>query len=260
MRATSLPKVNPPAGELKSLSSDIPSPLHIIKRTKTVEFRPSEKRDMSSGSVDYGPDRPLSVMKKRHCQRQAVDYFDIGDHTPKPGDTISTQQPRPRAPLRWLSRRTSSTGTTRRRYEPRSCSGYSDASSNLGYLDEASSTETSESRCSARIDTSFSSIPTPTYYGDDCHLLVPFVSITPEVITLHNGISTLWAAIEISARLSLPYSNDMLTSQSNADRLLSNPLRVGSVARFGTIYDLQTDVIPIPHTTIVRVIKDSQKR
>ncbi|KAI1365481.1 hypothetical protein F5Y08DRAFT_174041 [Xylaria arbuscula] len=262
MRASSLPKLNPSVGESKSLSSDIPSPLHIIKRTKTVEFRPSEKRETSSGSVDYGPDRPLSVMKKRQCQRPVADYLDVGDHdTPKPVKTIQAQQqPKPRAPLRWLSRRTSSTGTTRRRYNSRSCSGYSDGSSSLGYLDEASSTEASESRCSARMDTSFSSIPTPIDYGDDCLLLVPFVSITPEVITLHNGISTVWAAMEISVRLSLPYDNDMPTSQSNAGNFLSNPLRVGSVARFGTIYDLQTDVIPVPHTTVVRVIKDSQKR
>ncbi|KAI0509339.1 hypothetical protein F5B22DRAFT_361154 [Xylaria bambusicola] len=267
MRAISLPKVNSPPQDPNVISSDIPSPLHIIKRTKTVEFRPTEKRETSSGSIDYGPDRPLSVMKKRQCREPAAEFtFNVGDQTTKPDSIASTQRElRSRAPLRWLSRRTSSSGTTCRRYDPRSYSGSSDGSSNRGYIDEASSSSSSsvepfESRCSTQTDIAFPSMLAPPEYTDDCHLLVPFILITPEVITSNNGISTVWVAIEISCRISLPLTSDKLAPQSNTSNLLSNPLRVGSVSRFGTIYNLQTDVIPLPQTAIVRVIKDNQKK
>ncbi|KAI0914935.1 hypothetical protein F4823DRAFT_1971 [Ustulina deusta] len=268
MRTVSLPRVNPPTRKSETLTSDIPSPLHIIKRTKTVEFRSPEKRETSNGSIDYGPDRPLSVMKKRQCCAPVAESaFNISDPKLKP-DCISAaqQQPKPRAPRRWLSRqRTSSSGTTRRRYDSRSCSGSSDGSSigqssSLGLVDEASTFEPFESRCSAEMDTSFSSIHTSADYIDDCHLLVPRISITPEVQTATNVISTVWAAIEISAQLSHPYTNGMLNSRSGNSFLLSNPLRAGSVSRFGSLYNLQVDVIPVPQTAVVKVIQDNNKR
>ncbi|KAI0432532.1 hypothetical protein F5Y09DRAFT_353440 [Xylaria sp. FL1042] len=262
MRTSSLPKANPPARKSNTLSSDVPSPLHIIKRTKTVEFHPTEKRETSNGSIDYGPDRPLSVVKKRQCRGNNAESAMLKRNCISPAQ----EQPKPRGALRWLSRqRTSSTGTTRRRHNPRDYSISSHGSSigqssSLGYLDEASTLEPFESRCSMQMDTSLSSILTSPDYSDDCHLLVPRISITPELQASNNVMSTVWAAIEISAQLSLPCPNDILDSRCGNDLLLSNPLRVGSASRFGSLYDLQINVIPVPQTAVVEVIQDNNKR
>ncbi|KAI1275337.1 hypothetical protein F5Y07DRAFT_181733 [Xylaria sp. FL0933] len=262
MRAASLPKANPPARKSDTLSSDVPSPLHIIKRTKTVEFRPTEKRETSNGSIDYGPDRPLSVVKKRQSRGN------IAESPMLKRTCISPPQeyPKPRAALRWLSRqRTSSTGTTRRRHSLRdsSMSSYGSSigqASSLGFIDEASTRESFESQGSTQMDISSSNILTSPGYYDDCHLLVPRVSITPEVQASNSAMSTVWAAIEISAQLSLPCPNDILDSRCSNNRFLSNPLRLGSASRFGSLYDLQVDVIPVPQTTVVEVIQDHTKR
>ncbi|TGJ82984.1 hypothetical protein E0Z10_g5756 [Xylaria hypoxylon] len=268
MRTVSLPRVKPPARTSEVPKSDIPSPLHIIKRTKTVEFRPSKKRETSSGSIDYGPDRPLSVMKKRQHRGPVVETtFKTSGLAPKP-DCISPaqQQPKLRAPMRWFSRqRTSSSGTTYRSYGPRSCSISSNGSSigrspSSEFFDEALTLEPSGSHSSAQMDTSFSSMPTSADYSDDCHLLVPRISITPEVQTPNNAISTVWATIEISAQLSRPYTDGMLNPHPGDRFLLSNPLRAGSVSRFGSLYNLQVDVIPAPQTAVIEVVQDNQKR
>ncbi|KAI1300069.1 hypothetical protein F5Y03DRAFT_242525 [Xylaria venustula] len=269
MRASSLPRANPPARKSDTATSDIPSPLHIIKRTKTVEFRPTEKRETSTGSIDYGPDRPLSVMKKRRCREPALESISkIGEPMSKADyvSTVQQQQPKPRAALRWLSRhRTSSSGTTVRRRDLRDCSVSSDRSStgqssSLGFIDEESTLEPFESCCAATRDTSLSSLLTSADYSDDCHLLVPRISITPEVQISNDGVSTVWAAIEISAQLSLPFTNDMLSLRSGNNLPLSNPLRAGSASRFGLLYNIHVDVIPVPQTVVVDVIQDEKKR
>ncbi|KAI0803970.1 hypothetical protein GGR55DRAFT_339757 [Xylaria sp. FL0064] len=262
MRATSLPKANPPARKSDTLSSDVPSPLHIIKRTKTVEFRPSEKRETSNGSIDYGPDRPLSVVKKRQSRGNIAGSPMLKRTCISPAQ----EYPKPRAALRWLSRqRTSSTGTTRRRHSLRdsSMSSYESSigqASSLGFIDKASTMEPFESHYSTQMDISSSNILTSPDYYDDCHLLVPRISITPEVQASNSVMSTVWAAIEISAQLSLPCPNDILDSRRGNNRLLSNPLRLGSASRFGSLYDLQVDVVPVPHTAVVEVIQDRSKR
>ncbi|KAI0966851.1 hypothetical protein F4678DRAFT_260247 [Xylaria arbuscula] len=269
MRASSLPKANPPARKSNTSTSDIPSPLHIIKRTKTVEFRPTEKRETSNGSIDYGPDRPLSVMKKRRCCEPVVKSISkIGDPMLK-ADHISSveqQQPKPRAALQWLSRhRTSSSSTTVRKHDLRNCSVSSDGSSigqssSLELINEEPTSEAFESCHSAQRDSSLSSILTSADYNDDCHLLVPRISITPEVQMSNDAVSTVWAAIEISAQLSLPFTNDMLSLRSGNNLPLSNPLRAGSASRFGLLYNIQVDIIPVPQTVVVDVIQDEKKR
>ncbi|KAI0183207.1 hypothetical protein EV127DRAFT_353160, partial [Xylaria flabelliformis] len=110
------------------------------------------------------------------------------------------------------------------------------------------------------MDASFSSIHTSASYNHDCHLLVPHVSITPEVQTFNNSISTVWATIEISVRLSRPHIDDMLDANTEDSSLLSNPLRVGSVSRFGYLYNLQADVFPTSQTAILEVIAGDRKR
>ncbi|KAI1133119.1 hypothetical protein F5Y10DRAFT_129765 [Nemania abortiva] len=264
--------------------SDIPSPLRIIKRTKTMEFHHNTKRETSNGSIDYGPDRPLSVMKKRQrrgptnevassayaCETQTANTkstYKTSDFTSKAGFIPPAQQKhRSQAPLRWFSRqRASSSGTTRRRYDLRSGSTSSDCSSfeqssSSGFPDEPSVLERFGSRSSTQADTSFSSMPTSADHNDDCHLLVPRISVTPEVHSFNGTISTVWAAIEISVQLSRPYTDGMSHSHPNNSFILANPLRVGSVSRFGFLYNLQVDVLGVPQTAIIEVIEGDKKR
>lgn len=244
---------------------DIPSPLHIIKRTKTVEFRPSTKRETSSGSIDYGPDRPLSVKKKR--QRCSPLKEATNDLTPKADFILQTQRKsKLQAPRRWFSRqRTSSSGTTCRRYDLRSCSTSSYGSSigqasSVECPEEPSTLQPSGSQSSTQMDTSFSGMPTSADCGDDYHLLVPHISVTAEVQSFDKAISTVWVTIEISAQLSRPYLNDLLNSHPNNSFLLSNPLRAGSVSRFGYLYNLQVDVLPVPQTAVLEVIQCQRPR
>ncbi|KAI0489990.1 hypothetical protein F4859DRAFT_523782 [Xylaria cf. heliscus] len=268
----SLPRGKLSPWKTQAPTSDIPSPLHIIKRTKTVEFHHNPKRETSNGSIDYGLDRPLSVMKKRQFpspvnqvasgartrEKQATNAkstLKMSGLKPNADWISSTQrQPKLQAPLRWFSRqRTSSSGTTCRRYNSQSRSSSSDRSSieqlpSEGFLDEVSTLETRESQSSEQMDTSFSSISPLTDHSDDCHLLVPRISITPE------------ATIEISVRLSRPYINTMLDASLDGSSHLSNPQRVGSVSRFGYLYNLQIDVLPTSQTTIIEVIEHDKKR
>lgn len=280
----SLPRGNPSPWKTQAPKSDIPSPLHIIKRTKTVEFRHNANRETSNGSIDYGLDRPLSVMKKRQCpgpigqiasrtrtrEKQTTNgksSFKMSALKPN-ADWISSaqRQPKSQAPLRWFSRqRTSSSGTTCRRHNPQSRSSSSDRSSieqssSISVLDEVSTLEPCESQSLAQMDNSLSIIPPSADYGDDCHLLVPHISITPEVQTSNNAMSTVWAAIEISVQLSRPYTDTILDANLDDSSLLSNPLRVGSVSRFGYLYNLRVDIFPTSQTAIMEVIEGDQKR
>ncbi|KAI0871655.1 hypothetical protein GGS24DRAFT_470416 [Hypoxylon argillaceum] len=109
------------------------------------------------------------------------------------------------------------------------------------------------------MDASFSSIPMSADYSDDCHLLVPRISVTPGVQSFDGTISTVWAAIEISVQLSRPFTDGLLDSHPDSAFLLSNPLRPGSVSRFGYLYNLQVDVIPVQQTTVIEVIQGENK-
>ncbi|KAI1190452.1 hypothetical protein F5B17DRAFT_73684 [Nemania serpens] len=248
-----------------ALMPEIPSPLHIIKRTKTVEFRPNTKRETSNGSIGYGSDRPLSVIKKR--QRCSPVKEATNDLTPKADFILQTQRKsKLPAPRRWFSKqRTSSSGTTCHRYDVRNCSTSSYGSSigqasSVECPEEPSTWEPSGSQSSTQMDTSFSSMPTSADCSDDYHLLVPHISVTAEVQSFNKAISTAWVTIEISAQLSRPYLNDVLDSNPNHSFFLSNPLRVGSVSRFGHLYNLQVDVLPVPQTAVIEVIQCHRPR
>ncbi|KAI1436078.1 hypothetical protein GGR50DRAFT_693461 [Xylaria sp. CBS 124048] len=283
MRTRSSSKTNPPPVP-QATPSDIPSPLHIIKRTKTVEFHPRTRREISNSSVDYGPDQPLNVAKKRqrrgpaseetHSTRtyedQAVEVQPTRETaSPMPSAVTASQvrQPsKPQSRLSWFSRQRASTssassGTTCRRYNLRGSSMSSHGSSigrlpSSEYVEEADS-EPFESRSSMQIDTSILSTPAPPI--DDCHLLVPRISITPEVEMSNNAISMAWVAIEISVQLSRPY-HDTARHPYVDESLVTSPPRAGSVSRFGYIYDLQVDVLPVPQTVIIQVLQDNNKK
>ncbi|KAI8963823.1 hypothetical protein F5Y11DRAFT_131038 [Daldinia sp. FL1419] len=54
-----------------SLAMDIPSPLHIIKRGKSMQVLRSTPRKTSKESVD-GPDQSLTIVKNRKCQGRSI--------------------------------------------------------------------------------------------------------------------------------------------------------------------------------------------
>ncbi|KAJ2979686.1 hypothetical protein NUW58_g7142 [Xylaria curta] len=284
MRTVSFPKHKPTLQESQASMSDAPSPLHIIKRTKTMEFRPSTKRETSNGSIDYGPDRPLSVMKKRQRRGDEVNSssssrdrarekqvanaestFRFGGLVPKANWIPPAQrQQKSQAPLRWVSRqRTSSSGTTCHRYDLDCQSSSSDEpliEQPSSFLDELSTSAPSECYSSAQMDISFSSMPMSADQVDDCHLLVPRISVTPEVQISENDIITVWAAIEVSVQLSHPCTNSSLNPSPGNNLRLSNPLRAGSVSRFGYLYDVHVDVLPVLHSTVIEVIRHDKKK
>ncbi|KAI1409665.1 hypothetical protein F5Y13DRAFT_203317 [Hypoxylon sp. FL1857] len=51
--------------ERQSSNADIPSPLRVIKRGKSMQVLHSSPRKFSSGSVDHDPNRALTVVKRR---------------------------------------------------------------------------------------------------------------------------------------------------------------------------------------------------
>ncbi|KAI0409045.1 hypothetical protein F4802DRAFT_310268 [Xylaria palmicola] len=272
MRTVSLPRETPTRRRSRAPRSDVPAPLHIIKRTKTVEFRPNTKRDTSNGSMDCGPDRPLSVVKKRQG-RPLADEVAPGVNIPRIGNSVATADRIPPAQRHFQpearqwgfsGQRTSSSGTTRRRYSTQS-RDTSDGSSagqppSLGFLDNISVIEPFESHSPVQMDTSFSSMPISVDCNDDCHLLVPRLSVTAEVQTSNHAISTVWAAIEISVQLARPFTYSLPNQNPNDGFLSPNPLRVGSVSRFGYLYNVQVDVFPVPGTAVIEVIQNNKER
>ncbi|KAI1377789.1 hypothetical protein F4677DRAFT_47606 [Hypoxylon crocopeplum] len=56
--------------EDQSSEVDIPSPLHIIKRGKSMQVLRGSPRKFSGDSFDDGPDQPLTVVKNRKSQRR----------------------------------------------------------------------------------------------------------------------------------------------------------------------------------------------
>ncbi|KAI0192480.1 hypothetical protein F4808DRAFT_475765 [Astrocystis sublimbata] len=155
-------------------------------------------------------------------------------------------------PLRWFSRQsTSSSGTTRHKRSSQSCGSSTDMSSierlpSISFLDKALTPECWESRSSAQMEASLSSMYSSADYSEDCHVLVPRITITPE------------AAIEVSVQLSQPSSSidTPLDAEHDNSSFVVNPLRVGSAYRFGYLYNIHVDVSPAPDTTVIEVIED----
>ncbi|KAI1105871.1 hypothetical protein F4804DRAFT_349748 [Jackrogersella minutella] len=57
--------------ERRSSGVDIPSPLHIIKKGKSMQVLRTSPRKISNESLDSGPEQPLTVVKSRKSQRRA---------------------------------------------------------------------------------------------------------------------------------------------------------------------------------------------
>ncbi|KAI0152377.1 hypothetical protein F4776DRAFT_26282 [Hypoxylon sp. NC0597] len=75
-----------------SSNVDIPSPLHIIKRGKSMQVLRSGRRKFSSESVDNGPNQPLTVVKRHKSHRRTMTRKDqIGVNKPVPDQDFEEQ-------------------------------------------------------------------------------------------------------------------------------------------------------------------------
>ena len=95
----------------------------------------------------------------------------------------------------------------------------------------------------------------------DPYLLVPNISITPEVRSLGDGEARLWVAIEISGQLFRPSVSHDLCSVEGPDSLFM-PVHHGGagLSRYGYLYDLRVDVLPMGHSSIADIIDDDIPR
>ncbi|CAJ2513587.1 Uu.00g017060.m01.CDS01 [Anthostomella pinea] len=268
------------------------------------------KKDNGIESFNDGPDRPLTVVKKRRLlsrtkdkdkeNRRPSDESHLHSEapswdaaTPKPMNRTSTRHlssiqpqstssPTQLSGLRWLSSsRTPSTKTTHRRSDLRLFSGSSYGSS-IGSLNipatgqlwdhrsASGSTELSfaldELNTCGRPPTSNSFFGSATTDGSICdpYMLVPHISITPEIRTLEEGQSSVWAAIKISGQLSSPGTEHTVNptpNASNGDPCFM-PVHHGGAAlsQYGYLYDLRVDILPTAQSTIIDQLDDNLTR
>lgn len=95
----------------------------------------------------------------------------------------------------------------------------------------------------------------------DPYLLVPNVSITPEVRTVDGGQSSLWAAIEISGQLFRPYvSDDVYNTPGISSLFMPVHHSRDSLSRYGYLYDIKLDILPTGHSSIIDIIDDNTSR
>ncbi|KAI0393180.1 hypothetical protein F5Y17DRAFT_459175 [Xylariaceae sp. FL0594] len=269
------------------LASDMPSPLHIVKRMKTVEFRSNTKRDISSDSVEYDPERPLCVRKRRQHSETATavtsNAYIYQDEIFKTDHELGSQPVQHKRPVfrpsggrppnseavrRWFSKSrhssSSSSSSTCRRYNLRSDSMASNGSSlgppsSSGQLDDEPTLDPSGRCSSVQRKASFAGASLQSMSAVDCHILIPQISVTSEVQISCDAVTTVWAAIEISGQLSCPYHTTQ--DQSIQDRLhMPNPLRPGSVARFGRLREVDVGVLPVERNTVLEVIQDRKDK
>ncbi|KAI0159743.1 hypothetical protein GGR57DRAFT_436313 [Xylariaceae sp. FL1272] len=303
---------------IQSLAEDHPLPLHVVKRTKTMELRSSARGHLSPESVELDPDKPLSVRRKRQRHRpqeQSTSQVDIHNYqgnrsksslnatvpasiindymatkvvhapenisklssevngsedfdTPKARNTslfrrlskkdpTVNSSPRNFSGLRQLvHRRNISSNATQRRYDLRSGSTSTVESSMI----HPSSEQQLETPFSLDgVDSSRSDYPEDSMirsnFGhiEPC-LLIPCISITPELTRDESGMRVILAAIEISAQLSPMSTESALDSQRGGFP------GADDVSRYGYLYDLTVEVLPTPESKIIEVVESQQKR
>ncbi|KAI2782019.1 hypothetical protein F4815DRAFT_443935 [Daldinia loculata] len=298
-----------------SSGMDIPSPLHIIKRGKSMQVLRYTPRKISNESVGDGPNQPLTIVKNRKYQSRPIirkpstrveelvldRSFQEQSRgvvpntasnsawdpvTPKPKKvpvsrrSSSLQAGRPTSPtflsrLRSLStRKTLSSKAAYYQRNPQACSNSPDESilkSSNGCVTTSSWDQSSNSDYSIppthpyefetnRFDSrSFTSAQGLDDTVPDPYILVPHVSIIPESKSLEDGQSNIWAAIEISGRLFHPRADD---STYDADQVPFTPVHHYDIglSRYGYLYNIRIDVLPVAEGSIVDLIGDTTIR
>ncbi|KAI5919900.1 hypothetical protein F4810DRAFT_464649 [Camillea tinctor] len=298
---------------------EIPSPLHIIKQNEAKKPYIEGPRKTSNISVDTGPERPLTVRKKRKNQggtrnkenwKDGYDEYQVESSVlPNKHDDIPTNTAldsdklfaplTPKAnyqsrssdvPIRatlspsrltglcssFKERERESSAKTTRRYILRDPSQSSDELSSASF-DTWTTNPWDRSPNSSSLGLPFSvggsatSLSQPsdsisTFPASDCsirdpYLLVPRISVTPEVRELDNGRSSMWAAIEVSGQLYCPqnYSSANQATNSNVNGTCYMPVNHGGagLSRYGYLYDMKVDVLPTAQTSIIDLVDDN---
>ncbi len=95
----------------------------------------------------------------------------------------------------------------------------------------------------------------------DPYLLVPNISITPEVRTVGDGQSSIWVAIEVSGQLFRPSITDDFRGTPGTNNFLV-PVHHGGggLSRYGYLYDMKVDILPTEHSSITDIIDDDTSR
>ncbi|KAI1210874.1 uncharacterized protein F4807DRAFT_420703 [Annulohypoxylon truncatum] len=299
--------------ERQSSSTDIPSPLRVIKKGKSMQVLRSP-RIFSNESVESGPDQPLTVVKNRKSQRRAnikKSQSSVGTSVSGHGfkeqsrnvtrnsvssDTWDPVTPKPRklpvcrrssslqigrslsptflTKLRSLSTRMGTSKPTHRS-DSRVLSGSSDdsvfklssepmtiasweQSSNSGYIEPPSFDEFPTHRFSS--GNTLVDVRTPDL-APDPYMLIPHVSITPELKTLDDGQSSIWTAVEISGqlfhpRVSNPTYDSAYSTAGQAPFLPTHRSDTG-LSRYGYLYNIKVDILPATEGSVIDLIGDT---
>ncbi|KAI1083502.1 hypothetical protein F5B20DRAFT_407936 [Whalleya microplaca] len=274
--------LNGSPGRVNDESSDSGSdkPLTVVKKRKYQGIR---------SDSDYSK---ASQMRSRSAIRDSTALNDSSDSvTPKASKLPASQRssslqigqtstPSFLTKLRSLpTDRTASSKTVCRRHSSQAPSESSEGSY-LGPLDENSTAMSwYQSDDSSPLDSysgrdefdSFYSPPGSSHPSSqelsgrilDPYLLVPRISITPEVSILGNGQSNFWTAIEISAQLFHPCDGKLV---SGVTHTIGHPSFMpvhyceAGLSRYGFLYDIRVDVLPTAHSTVIDVIEDTAPR
>ncbi|KAF6820162.1 hypothetical protein CSOJ01_00865 [Colletotrichum sojae] len=217
-----------------------PRPLRVLKRLGnssrevngrgTDAIRLSRDSDESLGSGPEQPERPLRIRKKRAGQHKKTN--------PGPMEAVWGQAYRP--------------------YDP-------DSNRNI---DEEDTLEPSSDAVSAKAPTRHSSHHSQPYHTTvaeaptserETGVLVPRISVTPEVSIVEDKRSSIWVAIEVSAELS-GHANG-LTSATHSTYQGStlgrdDCLSVSDPFQHGYIHDMSIKVTPVRGNRILETIQE----
>ncbi|OTB08117.1 hypothetical protein M426DRAFT_7922 [Hypoxylon sp. CI-4A] len=303
----------------KSSNVDIPSPLHIIKKGKSMQVLRSSPRKISNESIDNGPDEPLTIVKNRKLhgrantrnqqrgadnslsrpgcgeQSRSVTMSTVASKawdpvTPKPRKVpvsrrssslqVGRVSPTFLSKLRSLSnRRMLSSKTTHQKHDVRILSDATDESA-FHSSDEYIETDSHDQSWNSGLsDLPSYACETETYnssgnpFADvqilsgstgDPYLLVPHVTITPESETLNDGRSSIWVAVEISGQLSHPCADNSthgpVPPSANEAPLIPVRHCDTGLSRYGYLYNIEIDILPIAGGSVIDRIGDTLVR
>ncbi|KAI0111915.1 hypothetical protein F4814DRAFT_372082 [Daldinia grandis] len=260
-----------------SSGMDIPSPLHIIKKGKSMQALRYTPRKISNESIGDGPNQPLTVVKNRKYQSRSI----IRKTSTRVGELVlgrrssSLQAGRPTSPtflsrLRSLStRKTLSSKAAYYQRNSQACSNSTDESilksSNgcptTSVWDQSSNSDYSmpPTYPNEFDNRSFTSTQELDDIIPDPYILAPHVSIIPESKSLEDGQSNIWVAIEISGRLFHPRVDDSIHDTDQVPSTSVQHYDLG-LPRYGYLYNIKIEILPVAEGSVVDLIGDTTIR
>uniref|UniRef100_A0A8H7TTL0 Uncharacterized protein n=1 Tax=Bionectria ochroleuca TaxID=29856 RepID=A0A8H7TTL0_BIOOC len=265
-----------------------PSPLRIVKRFSSEDsfYSPRSLSLRSNASMQEcdGDDGCLTIMKRKRERHHGGFALERNPHAvanPNKSDLLSgkyhwedgmackggmlgsqtlnvrkTRQPRPSIQshlgLRMQCARAPSAS---------SCSPELKLETSNAAETDDQSIESPTSACSQDIHQS-SRLPSPTsvypldrLQNRSC-TLCPHVVVTAEVNTLQDCQRTIWAAIEVSGRLSTLSSKVAACDRTGVVTGTFIEHELDRFFEFGCLYDLSVEVLPAAQTTVVQVLRE----